>query len=84
MSGVETGDDRRGLGHGGERNPQCPYLQLAKETSRYPIEGYCRASSGDELRVVTIGEFNELCTTPDHIRCEHFRRMREGSAIDAA
>lgn len=56
------------------RTQQCPCLQRARKTSWYPIEGYCLASDEGGLRVVTIAEFHELCTTPEHARCELYRR----------
>jgi hypothetical protein len=58
---------------------ECPYLQRARETSWYPIEGYCLASSEGGLRVVTIAEFRAFCTTAAHAECEVYRRKRERS-----
>ncbi|MCZ7627141.1 MAG: hypothetical protein M5R38_16475 [Candidatus Methylomirabilis sp.] len=28
------------------------------------------------LRVVTIAEFRELCTTADHVQCQLYRELR--------
>ena len=61
----------------GERSQVCPYLQWAKHTAWYPIEGYCLAQREGGLRVVTIAEFQELCTKAEHVDCELFRRRRE-------
>jgi hypothetical protein len=58
---------------GADAGPGCPYLQRTRPGSRYSIEGYCLASADGGLRVVTIAEFHELCTTPEHIRCELYR-----------
>ena len=62
---------------GSKRSEACPYLQRAKSTSWYPIEGYCLAPLEGGLRVVTIAEFHELCTKPEHVRCEVYLRRRE-------
>ena len=67
----------RGVNKAGERGQVCPYLQRAKHTSWYPIEGYCVAPLEGGLRVVTIAEFHELCTKAEHIDCEVYRRRRE-------
>ncbi len=61
------------------QHQECPYLRQASQTTWYPIEGYCLASEEGGLRVVTIAEFHELCTTPEHARCELYRR-RHGRA----
>jgi hypothetical protein len=69
-TGVQTVNAPRG---GADAGPGCPYLQRTRPGSRYSIEGYCLASADGGLRVVSIAEFNELCTTPEHIRCELYR-----------
>ncbi|MBZ0169064.1 hypothetical protein MELA_02185 [Candidatus Methylomirabilis lanthanidiphila] len=61
----------------GERSEACPYLERAIVTSRYPIEGYCVGHPHGRLRVVTIAEYRELCTTADHVQCELYRELRE-------
>lgn len=58
-----------------ERSEACPYLKRAVLTSRYPIEGYCVAHPHGTLRVVTIAEYRELCTTADHVQCELYREL---------
>ncbi|NJD68575.1 MAG: hypothetical protein C3F12_09180 [Candidatus Methylomirabilota bacterium] len=60
----------------GERSEACPYLKRAILTSRYPIEGYCVGHPHGRLRVVTIAEFRELCTTADHVQCQLYRELR--------
>jgi hypothetical protein len=60
-----------------KQSASCPYLRRAGQISRYPIEGYCLASPEGGLRVVTVGEFRELCTTPDHACCELYLGHRE-------
>ena len=66
---VEGGVDRQ--------SPSCPYLQRAKQIPRYAIEGYCLASRKGGLRVVTVEEFRELCTTAEHACCELYLRHCE-------
>src|SRR5574337_749178 len=61
----------------GERSEACPYLKRAILTSRYPIEGYCVGHPHGRLRVVTIAEYRELCTTADHVQCQLYRELRE-------
>jgi len=61
----------------GEQSQACPYLQRAKLTRWYPIEGYCLAQREGGLRVVTIAEFQELCTKAEHVDCEVYRKQRE-------
>ncbi|MBI2883015.1 MAG: hypothetical protein HYY11_03765 [Candidatus Methylomirabilis oxyfera] len=61
----------------GERSEACPYLKRAILTSRYPIEGYCVAHPHGRLRVVTIGEFRELCTTAEYVQCQLYRELRD-------
>ena len=61
----------------GERSEACPYLKRAIVTSRYPIEGYCVGHPHGRLRVVTIAEYRELCTTADHVQCQLYRELRE-------
>jgi hypothetical protein len=69
----------RGLDHVGEHgepSEACPYLKRAVLTSRYPIEGYCVAHPHGRLRVVTIAEFRELCTTAEYVQCQLYRELR--------
>jgi hypothetical protein len=61
----------------GERSQACPYLKRAILTSRYPIEGYCVGHPHGRLRVVTIAEFRELCTTAEHVQCQLYRALRK-------
>ena len=61
----------------GERSEACPYLKRAIVTSRYPIEGYCVGHPHGRLRVVTIAEYRELCTTADHVQCQLYRELHE-------
>src|SRR5574337_1434028 len=91
MQMVRTGVDRGGkamsalanprvsnhVGKQGESSEACPYLKRAVLTSRYPIEGYCVAHPHGRLRVVTIAEYRELCTTADHVQCQLYRELRE-------
>ncbi|CBE68047.1 MAG: hypothetical protein F9K13_04755 [Candidatus Methylomirabilis oxygeniifera] len=65
------------IGEQGERSEACPYLKRAILTSRYPIEGYCVAHPHGRLRVVTIGEFRELCTTAEYVQCQLYRELRD-------
>lgn len=65
----------------GERSEACPYLKRAILTSRYPIEGYCVGHPHGRLRVVTIAEYRELCTTADHVQCQLYRELREQGAV---
>src|SRR5574337_354097 len=65
--------------HVGEHSAQgetCPYLKRAVLTSRYPIEGYCVAHPHGRLRVVTIAEFRESCTTGAYVQCQLYRELR--------
>ena len=71
---VEGGVDRQ--------RPSCPYLQRAKQIRRYAIEGYCLASRKGGLRVVTVEEFRELCTTAEHACCELYLRHCERQAAE--
>ena len=71
---VEGGVDRQ--------SPSCPYLQRAKQIPRYAIEGYCLASRKGGLRVVTVEEFGELCTTAEHACCELYLRQCERQAAE--
>ncbi|MDE2058901.1 MAG: hypothetical protein KGL31_13475 [candidate division NC10 bacterium] len=60
-----------------ERSEACPYLKRAVLTSRYPIEGYCVAHPHGRLRVVTIAEFRELCTTAGYVQCQLYRELHD-------
>jgi hypothetical protein len=64
------------------QSASCPHLRRAGQMSGYPIEGYCMASPEPGLRVVTIGEFRELCTTGAHARCELYLRHRERQSAE--
>jgi len=66
-----------GLGEAKDQSVACPYLQRVGTTSRYPIQGYCLSPLEGGLRVVTIAEFDELCTRADYIRCEAYIKRRE-------
>lgn len=66
----------------GRQSPSCPYLQRAKQNRRYAIEGYCLASRKGGLRVVTVEEFRELCTTAEHACCELYLRHCERQAAE--
>ena len=70
-------------GEQGERSEACPYLKRAVLTSRYPIEGYCVAHPHGQLRVVTIAEFRELCTTAGHVQCQLYRELRYQGLAEA-
>lgn len=70
------------IGEQGERSEACPYLKRAILTSRYPIEGYCVAHPHGRLRVVTIGEFRELCTTAGYIQCQLYRELRDQAVVE--
>lgn len=65
------------IGEYDERSEACPYLKRAILTSRYPIEGYCVTHPHGKLRVVTISEFRELCTTAKYVQCQLYRELRD-------
>ncbi len=66
----------------GRQSLSCPYLQRPKQIPRYAIEGYCLASRKGGLRVVTVEEFGELCTTAEHACCELYLRHCERQAAE--
>ena len=82
MKGLSNPQAPGGAEKVGERSQVCPYLQRAKHTFWYPIEGYCLAQREGGLRVVTIAEFHELCTKAEHVRCEMYRRRREDARAE--
>ena len=69
-------------GEQGERSEACPYLRRATPHSWYRIEGYCLAHPYGGLQVVTVGEFHELCTQAEHIRCQLYRRRRKQGLVE--
>lgn len=77
MSALPNSQMLECIGEHDERSEACPYLKRAILTSRYPIEGYCVAHPHGRLRVVTIGEFRELCTTAEYVQCQLYRELRD-------
>lgn len=90
MSALRNPQVLERFGEQGEPSEACPYLKRAILTSRYPIEGYCVAHPHGRLRVVTICEFRELCTTAEYVQCQLYRELcdlepiEDDSACEAA
>jgi hypothetical protein len=69
---------------GGTEEQQCPFLQCCPAASGYPLLGYCLAYRDGRLRAVTIAEFRDYCTGPDHEKCQTYQVRIAQEAADAA
>lgn len=64
-----------GLGH-----CQCPYLKLLESCWLYSVEGYCHGYRDGRLRIPSIQEFRDLCTTYLYVTCRTYRTRVEQEA----
>lgn len=58
--------------------PLCPFFKKLKGSSHYPLIGYCCACPTGTLKVPTIAEFRDLCTTERYLQCQaYLSQLRE-------
>jgi hypothetical protein len=51
----------------------CPFLKRLAHESRYSLTGYCTRPSTCELRVPSLAELQQFCTTKDYRHCPFYR-----------
>ncbi len=65
---------------GGSDSRHCPYLKRLEGYCLYPVEGYCCGYRDGRLRIPSIQEFQDLCTTYLYVTCRTYRTRVEQEA----
>lgn len=58
----------------------CPYLQRLQGCWRYPVVACCRGCRDGRLRIPSIQELRDLCTTCRYVTCRTYRTRVEQEA----
>ncbi|MBI5166755.1 MAG: hypothetical protein HY998_03290 [candidate division NC10 bacterium] len=62
----------------------CPYLKKVECDWLYPVEGYCEGYGGGKLRIPSIAEYREFCTSGRHTQCQTYVFRKKDEEVDHA